>query len=113
VIICDASDTHAAYQQGIQLPNLIGTLCNSLQNQEDEDAFERHRDAAVQVLNKHFGQDFGVPSLQRRIRPVEPYAGLAGDQLVVPNSVFGGNIQRFAEVAFGLVRPVSYLFSNA
>lgn len=105
----------AAYgiQQDIQLQHLVGTLVNSLQNQEDEDSFEQHRSTAAQFLAQHFGQDYGVAALQRRIRPTEPYAGLAGDQLVAPNSVFGGDIRRFAEVAFGLVRPVSYLFSNA
>lgn len=105
----------AAYgiQQGIQLPHLVGTLANSLQNQEDEESFEQHRAAAVQFLTRNFGWDFGLDTLQRRVRPAEPYAGLAGDQLVVPNSVFGGDIRRFAEVAFGLVRPISHLFSNA
>ena len=105
----------AAYgiQQGIHLPHLVSTLANSLQNQEDEDSFEQHRAASVQYLTQHFGQDFGFASLHRRIRPPEPYAGLAGDQLVIPNSVFGGDIRRFAEVAFGLVRPVSQLFTKA
>jgi hypothetical protein len=104
----------AAYgiQQGIQLQHLVGTLVNSLQSQEDEDSFEQHRTTAAQFLTKNFSQDFGVSLLQRRIRPAEPYAGLAGDQLVVPNSVFGGDIRRFAEVAFGLVRPVSHLFAH-
>lgn len=104
----------AAYgiQQGIHLPHLVSTLANSLQNQEDEDSFEQHRAAAIQFLMQHFGQDFGFAALHRHTRPPEPYAGLAGDQLVVPNSVFGGDIRRFAEVAFGLVRPVSHLMSQ-
>jgi len=104
----------AAYgiQEGIQLQHLVGTLASSIQSQEDEDSFEQHRAAAVQYLSQNFGQEFGLAKLQRQIRPLEPYAGLADDLLVIPNSVFRGDIQRFAEVAFGLVRPVNHLFSN-
>lgn len=105
----------AAYgiQESIQLQHLVGTLTNSLQSQEDEESFEQHHEAAVRFLTQNFGQEFGLAKLKRRIRPLEPYAGLADNLLVIPNSVFGGDIQRFAEVAFGLVRPINYLFSNA
>jgi glycosyltransferase involved in cell wall biosynthesis len=98
-------------EERIQLPHLVSTLACSIQNQEDEVSFKQHRTAAVKYLITNFGQEFGLASLQRLIRPHEQYAGLSGDQLVVPNSVFDGEILRFAEVAFGIVRPVRHLFN--
>lgn len=109
----DAFCTMHGIEQGISLQNLVGALANSLQSQEDEAAFEQHRALAVAFLQKHCGQDFGLAALQRRIRPAQAFAGLSGDLLVAPNTLFGGDIRRFAEIAFGLVRPVSHLLANA
>lgn len=93
--------------------NLIGTLKNSLHNQEDEYSFEQHRVMLSKFLVEKFGHDFGVGILENRVRSLEPIAGLVGNKLVVPNALFGGDMTRFAEMAFGVVRPVKHLFSQA
>lgn len=105
----------AAYGINVSLniDNLVGTLKMSVQNQEDEATFELLRERLLKFLMAKFQQDYGVAEMQRLIRPEEPMAGIVGDLLVAPNALFGGNISRFAEIAFGMVRPVRYLFDKA
>lgn len=99
-------------ERELNLINFVNTIKNSLQSQEDAASFEQHKHAAAAFLQQHCGQDFGVLELTRRIRPAEPMAGLVGDLLVSSNALFNGDIVRFAKIAFGMVRPVNYLFGN-
>lgn len=97
---------------GFSHVNFVSTVKNSLQNQEDQTSFDQHKRAAAIFFTQQFGEDFGIMALEKMVRPREPMAGLVGDLLISPNALFEGDISRFAKIAFGMVRPVNYLFAN-
>jgi glycosyltransferase involved in cell wall biosynthesis len=90
--------------------NFMGCLKNSVAHQEDESSFINHHAAMIKYLKINFGLDSDHEDLKRIIRNSEPFAGLVGDKLLSPNTIFDGDINKFAKFAFGIVRPVKYLF---
>jgi hypothetical protein len=102
-----------AVNVNINLNHFLETCQISLQSQEDQVSFDQQKQDAVAFLTRHFGQDFGFGLLQRQTRPAAHYGGLAGELLVIPHSVFNGDMKAFARVAFGLVRPVAHMFNDA
>ena len=96
----------------VQLENFIGTIKNSLMNQEDEESFAQHQHQSIEWLQKNFAQDFGISQLSFIPIPFDVMSGIVGQKILMSNTLFDGDIYKFATTAFGMVRPVRFLFDN-
>jgi glycosyltransferase involved in cell wall biosynthesis len=96
----------------VQLENFVGTLKNSLMSQEDEVSFTRHKYQCIEWLQKNFAQDFGISELSFILRSSDSISGVVGQKILMSNTLFDGDIYKFATTAFGIVRPVRFLFDN-
>lgn len=92
--------------------NFLEFIRMTIQTQENQNSFDEYKKSVIHYLLRNFNKDFGFSEIERLIRPDAHFGGLAGDLLVIPHSVFNGDILAFARIAFGLVRPVEYLFDN-
>jgi hypothetical protein len=101
---------HNGITTQVHFENFLNTLKNSVINQENDISFAQNHMALLEYLNYNFKQDFGLKDLKRVIRNSEPMAGLIENKLLAPNTIFEGDIKKFAELAFSIVRPVKYLF---